>query len=67
MKAKAHEITVILGWFLLVLLLLWLGMVATFEEGTVSTGAAIALCIVFCILIARRVAPILASLINGEE
>lgn len=56
-----------LGWFLLAILLLLLGVVAALEYSATSTGAAVLLWVISCLLIVRRAIPILASLIAGEK
>jgi len=56
-----------LGWFLLAIFLLLLGISVAFEQNAVSTGAAIVLWGISFALIVWRAVPILASLIAGEE
>jgi len=62
-----NKILAMLGWFLLAIFLLLLGIVAAFERNAASTGAAVVFWVISCILLVRRAIPILASLIAGEE
>ena len=56
-----------LGWFLLAIFLLILGVIAAFERNAASTGASIVFWVISFALLVRRAIPILASLIAGEE
>lgn len=57
-----------LGWFLLAIILLLLGIIAAFQHNTTSTGVALVLWMISFALLVRRAIPIiLASLIAGEE
>lgn len=62
-----NRILAMLGWFLLAIFLLILGVIAASERNAASTGAAIVLLIISCALVVWRAVPILASLIAGEE
>jgi len=67
MQDKANKIVAMLGWFLLAIFLLLLGVIAMFENSAASRVAAIVLLAISGALIVRRAVPILASLIAGEE
>ena len=56
-----------LGWFLLAIFLLILGVIAAFERNAASTGASIVFWVISFALLVLRAIPILASLIAGEE
>jgi len=62
-----NRILAMLGWFLLAIFLLLLGIIAVFEHNAASTAAAIVLWIISFALLVRRAIPILALLIAGEK
>ena len=66
-RVEMKRILAMLGWFLLAIILLLLGIIAAFQHNTVSMGAAIMLWLISFALLVRRAIPILASLIAGEE
>lgn len=67
MQVKANKIVAMVGWSLLAVFLLLLGIFAAFEHNAAGAGVAIVLWVASCALIVRRAVPILASLIAGEE
>ena len=66
-RAEMNRILAMLGWFLLAIFLLLLGIIAVFEHNAASTAAAIVLWIISFALLVRRAIPILALLIAGEK